>query len=180
MRSWLKRVALALTLAYPFLVYWGLQSTNLWPLLAYLVVLISLRALAGGSRAEGLVLLGTAIGMIGVMTWGGQQLGLKFYPVLMNAGFLCFFLQSYLNPPTVVERIARLHHPDLPPEARIYLGRITLAWCGLFVINGSAALYTTLWGTDEQWLAYNGGIAYVLMGLLAGGEWLIRPRDKKS
>lgn len=180
MRHWFKRVALVLTLAYPFLVYWGLQSANVWPTVIFLGGLITLRALSGNSRGESVILGATFVSIIGIMLWGGQQLGLKFYPVMINLSFLFFFLQSYLFPPTVVERIARLREPNLPASAIQYLQRVTLAWCGLFVINGSAALYTALWGTDEQWLLYNGCIAYLLMGILAGGEWLLRQRVRQG
>ena len=49
-----------------------------------------------------------------------------------------------------------------------------------FLINGAIATYTALWTTEEVWMMYNGMIAYFLMGLLAGGEWLIRQKVKRG
>jgi uncharacterized membrane protein len=53
-------------------------------------------------------------------------------------------------------------------------------WCGFFLLNGSIALATTLWGTEAQWALYNGAIAYVLMGVIAAVEWLVRQRVRGS
>jgi uncharacterized membrane protein len=39
-------------------------------------------------------------------------------------------------------------------------------------------LYTALWTSAETWTLYNGLIAYLLIGALVGGEWLIRARFK--
>ena len=35
---------------------------------------------------------------------------------------------------------------------------------------------TALYGTDRQWALYNGAIAYGLIGLFAGVEYLVRLR----
>ena len=38
------------------------------------------------------------------------------------------------------------------------------------------ALATALWASDKTWALYNGLIAYLLMGALFAGEWLVRGR----
>ena len=43
---------------------------------------------------------------------------------------------------------------------------------------GKSALVTALWMSDRAWALYNGLIAYVLIGLLFGAEWLVRQRVK--
>ena len=72
--------------------------------------------------------------------------------------------------------LARLSEPDLPDVAIAYTRKVTLVWCAFFLVNGGIALATALWGTEAQWTLYNGGIAYVLMGLIAAVEWLVRKR----
>jgi uncharacterized membrane protein len=44
----------------------------------------------------------------------------------------------------------------------------------MFVFNGVVALYTALACSREVWAAFNGLIAYVLVGALIAGEWLYR------
>ena len=57
-----------------------------------------------------------------------------------------------------------------------YTRRVTQIWCAFFIFNGSVALFTALHGDMAMWTAWNGMIAYLLMGLLMGSEWLIRRR----
>jgi uncharacterized membrane protein len=49
-------------------------------------------------------------------------------------------------------------------------------WCGFFVVNGLIATATALWASAGVWALYNGLLSYVAMGLLMGGEWLVRRR----
>jgi uncharacterized membrane protein len=103
-----------------------------------------------------------------------QNLPLKLYPVLVNAALLAVFGLSLLRGPSFVERLARLTEPNLDAHGVAYTRRVTQVWCGFFVLNGSIALASAVWGSERQWALYNGLISYVLMGALMGGEWLLR------
>ena len=74
----------------------------------------------------------------------------------------------------MIERVARLREPALPTAAVSYTRKVTIAWCVFFLLNGAIALYTALWASLEAWTLYNGFIAYLLIGLMFGVEWLIR------
>jgi uncharacterized membrane protein len=111
--------------------------------------------------------------------WSNELLTLRFYPAIANAAMLLLFAWSLLSPPSLIERIARIQHPNLPLEGMIYTRRVTQIWCGFFIVNGSLALITTLWGSLEIWSLYNGFIAYLLMGLLFAGEYLVRIKTQK-
>jgi acyl-coenzyme A synthetase/AMP-(fatty) acid ligase len=67
-------------------------------------------------------------------------------------------------------------------EKRIeaYCGKVTLVWCGFFVLNGATALYTVFWASDAVWSIYNGGISYILMGILFAGEFIVRKMTDKK
>jgi uncharacterized membrane protein len=80
----------------------------------------------------------------------------------------------------MIERLARLREPELPPEGVAYTRRVTQAWCVFFVFNGTVALATALWASEAAWSLYNGVIAYGLMGLMFGGEFLLRRRMRKA
>ena len=172
--------AIALTVCYPFIVYWGLQQYDAKFLLPILLLILAARWLAFDGRSERKVLLLTILGISIIVFTGNHQLGLKFYPVLMNLGFLILFASSLSTSTSFVERIARLTEPDLPPQAVIYTRKVTWAWVIFFVINGSIAAITALYASKEIWLLYNGLISYGLMAILAASEWLIRQRVKRS
>ncbi len=167
-----------LTLAYPVLVYFGLGH-NIEPRwLALLLVGMALMRAAFGRERVWLVAAAGAMGLAALTFWGNQVMPLKLYPVLVSATLLCVFSVSLLYPPTVIERLARLQEPDLPPSGVAYTRRVTQVWCGFFVVNGGISLGTAFWATDAGWALYNGMISYVLMGCLLAGEWLLRKRFK--
>jgi len=51
---------------------------------------------------------------------------------------------------------------------------VTIVWCVFLLLNGLVALWTALYASLELWTAYNGFVAYLLMGALFGGELLVR------
>lgn len=79
----------------------------------------------------------------------------------------------------LVERLARLQYPQLSAQGVRYTRRVTQIWCGFFILNGSVALITAQIGDMALWSAWNGMIAYLLMGALMAGEWLVRRRVMK-
>jgi uncharacterized membrane protein len=100
--------------------------------------------------------------------------GLKSYPILVNLGFAALFAHSLWRPPTVIERIARLRHPDLPISTVPYLRKVTAVWLGFFLGNAAISAATAVSGSLELWTLYNGFVSYVLIGLLFAGEWVLR------
>lgn len=165
-----------LTLAYPLLVYASLQWLEpRW--LALLLLAIALARLGGGRR-DVLAWATAALALLLALVtgWLNATLPLKLYPVAVNALMLLLFGLSLVHPPTLVERIARVHEPDLPPHAVAYTRRVTQVWCVFFIVNGSVALATALYASEALWALYNGMVAYLLMGALFGAEWLVRQR----
>ncbi len=165
----------ALTLAYPVAVYAGTRFLEPKGLALVLLSVALARALVARQAFWWTAAAGAAF-LAGLSLWANALLPLKFYPVLVNAVFLFVFAASLAHPPTVVERLARITEPDLPPEAVAYTRRVTQIWCAFFVLNGSVAAAVAGWGSTAAWALYTGFISYLLMGLLFGGEWLMRRR----
>lgn len=180
MKQLLKAAVVVLSICYPFMVYWGLQNYEAKLLLPLLLILLAMRWLTGTGVSEHKVVIITLLGIVVIAMIWGTQLSLKFYPVMMNLGFLALFASSLLSPQSFVERLARIREPDLPPEAIAYTRKVTLVWSVFFLINGAIAAITALWATDKVWMLYNGFIAYLLIGGLAAGEWLVRQRVKRG
>ena len=170
---------IALSLAYPLVVYLALGRFEPRWLALLLLALAVLRAVA--TRQAVWLVAAAGAGVLALLaTVFNQALPLKLYPALVNAVMLAVFAASLIFPPSVVERIARLSEPDLPPQAVGYTRRVTQIWCVFFVFNGALALATALWASDRVWALYNGGIAYLLIGGLFGIEWLVRQRVRAA
>lgn len=175
LRKCLAPLFAVLTVLYPAMVYLTLDRfAPVW--IALLLVSIALaRAWILRSRRWLLAAAAAAV-LAAICLLTGEVLALQLYPVVVNLVFLAVFAFSLWRPPSVVERLARLREPMLPPEAVAYTRRVTQVWCGFFVLNGSLALYTALWASPAQWAFYNGFVAYVLMATLFAIEWLVRRR----
>jgi len=170
-----------MTFLYPAAVYFGIQHLEprlIAALLAGLLIIRLLFVAGAGSWSRPLLWVGVAYAVFAV--WSNQLIALRFYPVVVNVGMLLLFGASLIYPPSLIERLARLQTPDLPPQGVSYTRRVTQVWCGFFVVNGSIALVTALWSSFEVWSLYNGLIAYLLMGLLFGAEYLVRLRTQNQ
>ncbi|WP_116367598.1 hypothetical protein [Parahaliea mediterranea] len=144
-----------------------------------LLALLRWRLTPAGSPAAQLVpaaLLALAL----VVLASDNPAWFRYYPVAINGALLLLFGASLQRGPSLIERIARLREPDLPPEAVRYTRRVTQIWCLFFLLNGAAALYTALACSLQTWALYNGGIAYLLMGLLFAGEFCLRQQLRRQ
>lgn len=175
----------AALLAWPFLVWLTLTQPQWRGVTGLLALLFVLRVWtlrrAAGPMARVMLLLalvGSALCLASLLL-RSQHL-LLWYPLVVNALMLLLFGASLWSPMPLVERLARLREPDLPPRAVRYTLRVTQVWCGFFIFNGSVALLTCLLNDVTLWTLWNGCISYLLMGTLMGGEWLLRQRIRKQ
>ncbi len=175
---------LGLTIAYPFVVYglltrWGPAAVGgvICALgaarLAWLYLANGMKA-APEQRRQAAALAGLMVAA-GCGAWlFDRDDALLLYPVAVNLVLLMVFAHSLVFPPSLIERIARLREPDLPPAAVRYTRRVTMIWCGFFVVNGSIALYTGYAASRQTWAMYNGLIAYLAMAALFAAEFVVR------
>lgn len=167
-------------LAYPFCVYFGLEYFGPRTISGFLLALFALRYLTqkGHDRLLSwnvlplVTLLGTLFCLL-VFSVNRAEL-LKFYPVLMNLFFLTLFTASLWRPPTVIERVARIQHPNLSPRGVRHTRQVTVAWCIFFILNAGIALYTALFSAMATWTLYNGFLSYLAMGLMFVVEYPVR------
>ena len=120
--------------------------------------------------------LGALLLLVSMVFLFNSEKLLKFYPGIMNIGMLLIFATSLLYPPSFIEILARATDPHLPQAAIAYTRSVTIAWCVFFALNGTIAFYTAIYADRHLWFLYNGIIAYILMGILFAGEWLLRGR----
>lgn len=114
----------AIGVAYPFLVYFGLRTLPPGFVALSLVALLAARA-AFVSRKSGRDSFPYLIACIVVVVLAARSpvIGLKTYPILVSLVFAAAFAHSLLWPPTIVEQIARFREPDLPVEVNSYFAQ---------------------------------------------------------
>lgn len=172
-------VLASLTLLYPPAVYFGLQLLEPWQIAGAFALLLSLRLLlATPDSANRWLLIMAPLLLCACITLSNSPLMLRFYPALVNLGLLMLFAHSLYTPTPLIERLARIQHPDLPEQGVRYTRSVTKVWCFFFLLNGLLALATALWADWSLWSLYNGLIAYVLMGVLMAVEFYVRIRTQ--
>ena len=98
----------------------------------------------------------------------------RLYPVLVVGVFLAAFAFSLLGTP-LVERFARRMGEELDEKGIAYCRGATVAWT-LFLAAHFAVTFATLFATREVWAVYNGFVAYILIGAMFLGEYIVRKR----
>ena len=173
--------------------------TALWPLIIFAAVIAdvwryvlpvlagvmglklitTLKARAAGPLVRvGLVLAALAL-VLCLLSLAFSAIGFMFYyPVAVNLIMLAVFASSLKGEQSIVERLARLQDPHLSPRGVRYTRNVTKAWCVFFVLNGAIAATTALIGDLKLWTWWNGLLSYGAMGLMFGGEYLLRCRLK--
>ena len=180
-RSTLIRVLFtAITAAYPFLVYFGLQY--LPPSFFGLVLLVMLGMRFGvlsPSERPVLVPILLVLGSYAlVAAISGSRTMLLFYPVVVSFSLCGVFLNSLRGGESLLLRVLRARGWVMSEHAPPYLYRLTIVWAGFFALNGTIAAWTT--GLSlEAWTLYNGFLSYCLVVLLVGTEYVYRRHYKR-
>ncbi|MGN0914924.1 MAG: hypothetical protein ACI4NE_01030 [Succinivibrio sp.] len=170
---------LAITgILYPVIVFTGIRYYSLDALVIILCIFFLLRfifLIKSGSAVKMPLLVVCVIALL----LAGSSYLLKayalmlYYPVVVNLTLLIVFFIS-LKGKAIVTRFAELTQKDLDEHAVTYTRKVTYAWCFFFLFNGVAALFTVINGNLEMWTLYNGFISYILIGIFALCEYIIR------
>lgn len=75
----------------------------------------------------------------------------------------------------LVECFARRMGEQLDARGVAYCRRVTEVWTAFLLVHLGVTI-ATVFLSREIWVFYNGFLAYVLMGALFVGEWLVRRR----
>ncbi|MCC6952625.1 MAG: hypothetical protein IT290_00755 [Deltaproteobacteria bacterium] len=168
----------ALFAFYPLAVFLGFRYLGAHATTVLLALIFLARGVAdwrhaGLRRSLKFYALGAALALVAA---SGRAELVLFLPVLISVSLMAVFLFSLFTPVSVVERIALAMHPEIPPEGLAYCRSVTRAWCGFFLANSLAALWTIRSDSLELWTWYNGFLSYILVGLFFTGELLVRRR----
>lgn len=168
-----------LVAVYPVAVYVGLTrfgARSLGLLLGLLLLPGFLRKLRAARREDLGVVLRLPLSIFALLGLAACFDDARFVfalPVLINLSLLAQFAGSLRGTP-LVERFARMQQPALAPAQVAYCRTVTKVWCGFFVANALTSAALALFAPLGLWTLYNGLLAYVLIGLLATGEYLVR------
>lgn len=185
-----------LVVAYPFAIFFGLRSLEPRVLAIAIGALVLLRVLlrsrdeqGGAAPAAGVssaqcptgkeswrllwpYLLVVAV--LGLTLASNEGRILLFGPAGVNVVLLVAFGRSLRRGPPMIERFARLQHPDLTPDEMRHCRTFTVIWCSFFFMNATVCVALALHGDLALWTLHTGLLSYGLIGLLLAAEFIVR------
>ena len=172
-------------IAYPVFVYIGLTafSPSALALIILALLLLRLSITLKFSLARAKPLLSLSIAALFPASFSlflNSELALLLMPVVVNTTLLLTFGWTLFRGPNMISRFAAFAEPVITAEILQYCRKVTVAWCVFFLLNGLASAYTVFFTSKEYWTLYNGLISYILIGLLFGGEMLVRRKVKQK
>lgn len=166
-------VPAAATALYPFLWYFGRDRLPLAAIALFMAGIWLLRTFTQPQRYAKSMSLAAAVFFAAVAGLDAPD-AMYIYPVAVSLVLLAVFSGSLFTRQSVIERLARLQQPDLPPAGVRYTRRVTQIWCVFFVVNAAVAAALAVTQRYAAWAWYTGFFSYLLMGILFAGEYLYR------
>ncbi|MGA3401469.1 MAG: hypothetical protein ABSC95_19815 [Acetobacteraceae bacterium] len=170
------------TVLYPVLVYFGLPHVPPGPLVVVAIGLGALHVLHRQRRAGvamprwSIVLMAAVLLGILLLLALRPMLAVQAYPLIINLSLAAIFAWSLVQPPSAIERIARLTKPDLSSQEVGYTRTVTKVWLVFFLINACITSVCAVWFTVAIWSLWTGLVSYLLIGALFAVEVMVRRR----
>lgn len=167
----LKGMLLILSVLYPFCVFLALlHGVSLRWMALFLLVLV----LSAFLRSQQKIILCIGSVLVVFLLFFNNEIFLKLYPVCMNTLICTSFWLSLRDKPLITVFAEKMGQ-QMTPVVSCYTRKATIAW-GIFMALNTFISLITLFMPMWFWTLYNGLIAYFLIGLMFGGEYLIRRR----
>lgn len=139
-------------------------------LLPLLFALLTRKRPASWAIAAGVLSL-----VIGILGYTYARAMIVIPPILIFTSLMLLFGYSLRTGATpVITRFAELILGEVAPDVRAYTRKATIAWMLFFMGMLSCALVLGLWAPLELWSWFTNVIAYVLIGVMFVGEFLVR------
>jgi len=168
-------IATCLFLAYPYLVYRGIESGMVGLAPAIFSGIFLLQAYA--TRDVKIRIYKVLIAIVLLLgAYYLQTITAKVLPVLIQLMLMYFFGRTLLKGkgPSFIESFVRLEFPEFQPGISEYCRQLTILWTGFFAFNAIMCAALANWGSDFWWMLYNGVFIYLMIGLLMIGEYIYR------
>lgn len=102
----------------------------------------------------------------------------RLYPAVMAAIAFAVFAVT-LSRASLLEAFARVVGEKLDVRGTVYCRVVVWVWT-CFLATHFVVTVLTIFASDRIWVIYNGLVAYLLMGGLFVGEWIVRRRLRRG
>ena len=170
----------AFSVLYPPIVFFWLKHFSASAMALLLLAMLAVRAglIPHDERKFLLPLLMLLAIWAGAASYLGSDQMLLWYPALINFVLAAVFAATLWRGEPLLLRFAKRRQMPMGEHAPRYLRKLTGVWTVFFLFNGGMAVWSSA-QPIQVWTLYNGFIAYLLIALLLGTEWIYRGYYKK-
>ena len=162
-----------ITLAYPFVVYFGIQYFTPAAFAILFLASIAARFYLAKDKKDFTVIAFMAIVVVYILAiiLINDEYLLLLYPGFINFCVAIFFAVSLKQKTSFIERMAMASGKIITANAKRYTWRLTFFWSGILIGNSAVCFYLALQGSRELWALYSGLICYLLFGIIGVLEY---------
>jgi uncharacterized membrane protein len=169
----------ALILASPFVLrpateHIGPRRVAAFTLLGAVLALLTRGLPSGAGLGLSRTLLSGVVLLAGLAVGSGQLVFLQLLPALVYVHLIWIFARSLQEPVSLIGQMARRVDPKAPDFIDPYCRKLTLVWCGVFVINAAWISAFALAGRYDAWTWYSGALSYLFMAAVQATEFVVR------
>ena len=168
-------VITCLFLAYPYLIYRGIESGMVWVAPALFSGMFLMQSFASRDIKTKIFKALVSIGLL-LGAYYLQTITAKVLPVLIQLLLMYYFGRTLMKGkgPSFIESFVRLDFPDLPVGVTEYCRQLTIIWTVFFGFNAVVCVGLAIWSNDAWWALYNGVFIYLMIGVLTIAEYIYR------
>ena len=168
-------VITCLFLAYPYLIYRGIESGMVWVAPALFSGMFLMQSFASRDIKTKIFKALVSIGLL-LGAYYLQTITAKVLPVLIQLLLMYYFGRTLMEGkgPSFIESFVRLDFPDFPAGVSEYCRQLTIIWTVFFGFNAVVCVGLAIWSNDAWWALYNGVFIYLMIGVLTIAEYIYR------
>lgn len=165
-----------LTLAYPAVVYFGIQNASS-AVFASVLLLVTLARLFLGRgkinyRQNAMLIIMAVYSFITALT--NSEWALRMYPVVISFCMAGVFAITLFESESFIEKVSKLAGKEITVNAKRYTRKLTFVWALALVVNGIVSLLFATYASLKTWAFYCGFLSYLMFAALFFIEFIYR------
>ncbi|WP_158658061.1 septation protein IspZ [Agarilytica rhodophyticola] len=176
MRTCLIVTLTLLTLAYPAIVYLGIQNTSPAVFASVLLIITLLRLFFSRGRADyrqTVILIVMAVYSF-VTALINSEWALRMYPVIISFCMAAVFAITLFEQESLIEQLSKIAGKTITTNAKRYTRKLTGVWAVVLAANGVISLFFATYASLKTWAFYCGFLSYLIFAFLFFIELIYR------
>ena len=161
------------TLAYPLVVYFGIQHFSPATFALFFLVSGAARFYLTKDKKDLTIIVFMAIIVVYILAllFINDAFLLLLYPAFVSLSVAILFAVSLKQKTSLIERVAMAAGNKITVNAKRYTWRLTVFWSGILIVNSAVCFYLALAASRELCALYSGLVCYLIFAVIGVIEY---------